>query len=73
MTTLTTGTVAFPNAMSSLPPRRTRPVCSALLPTRKPGMSISEMTGSPNASHIEMKRAALSQAGASRTPASDRG
>ena len=48
---------------------RTSAVSSASGPTMKPGVSHSERTGSPNASHSCRKRAALSALAASIAPA----
>ena len=47
---------------------RTVAVCSDSGPTMKPGVSTSESSGSPNASHSCMKRAALSEPSASSAP-----
>ena len=70
MTTVILGTVASEMAKSILAPWRMMPCFSTADPTMKPGTSIRNTSGIPNASHSHVKRAALSAEFTSRAPPS---
>ena len=63
------GTVASVNAYRSFAPWRMMPPHSCLVPGRKPGTSTNVSSGTLNASHVRTKRAALTLASMSSTPA----
>ena len=67
---MTFGTVALATACSIFAPWRMIPACSTFVPTMKPGTSIRNTSGIPNALQRFTKRAALSAESLSRMPPS---
>ena len=68
--TVSFGTVASANAYRSFAPWRMIPPHSCAVPGRNPGTSTNVTSGTLKASHVRTKRAALTEASMSRTPAS---